>query len=103
MRQGCTLTDVARQEEKPCLVLYQALNCLLKRSMRLLVVVLETLQADVLYPMQRLNGHLSEVTVADNGLRSPHRLYGIQYGKGLRTVPVGRETKRFSLSRMSQR
>ena len=34
-------------------------------------VVSEILHADVLYPMQRLDRHLSEVTVADNGLRSP--------------------------------
>lgn len=52
-------------------------------------VIVEALNADVLYPMQRLNRHLvSGVSFTHNGLGSPHRLHGIEYGESLRTVPV---------------
>ena len=52
-------------------------------------VIVEALHADVLDPMQRLNGHLvGKVAVTHNGLRSPHRLHSFQYGKSLWAVPV---------------
>ena len=52
-------------------------------------VIVEALHTDMLNTMQRFNGHLvGKVAVAYNGLRSPHRLHGFQYGKRLRAVPV---------------
>ena len=52
-------------------------------------VIVEALNTDMLNPMQRFNGHLvGEVAVADNGLRSPHRFHGFEYGESLRAVPV---------------
>ena len=68
----------------PCLeLLVEALNEIVGN------IIVETLNADVFYPMQRFNGHLvGEVAVAHNSLRSPHRLHSFQYGKRLRAVPV---------------
>lgn len=55
-------------------------------------VIVEALHADVLNPMQRLNRHLvGKLGVTHNGLRSTHMLYGFQYGKRLRAVPVAVE------------
>lgn len=52
-------------------------------------VIVETLYADVLYPMERLNRHLiGKVAVAHNGARRAKILYRLQYGESLRTVSV---------------
>ena len=52
-------------------------------------IIEEALHADMLYPMQRLDGHLvGGIAVAHNGPRSTQRLHGFQYGKRLRAVPV---------------
>lgn len=57
-------------------------------------VVVEALDADVLYPMQRLDRHpVSVVAVGDNGLGLAQRLHGLQDGKGLGTVPVRAEVE----------
>lgn len=57
-------------------------------------VIVEALHKDMLNPIQRFNGHLvGKVAVAYNGLRSPHRLHGFQYGKRLRAVPVAVQMK----------
>ena len=52
-------------------------------------VVVETLHTDMLDSMQRFERHLvGKIAVAHNGLRSPHRLHGFQYGKSLWAVPA---------------
>ena len=52
-------------------------------------VIVETLHADMLDPMQCLDRHsVGRIAVAHNGLRSPHRLHRFENGKSLRAVPV---------------
>ncbi len=68
----------------PCLkLLVKALNEVIGN------IIVETLCADVFYPIQRFNRYLvSKVAVADNGPWCTHRLDSVQYGKGLWAVPV---------------
>ena len=52
-------------------------------------IIVETLHADVLEPIQRLNRHLvGRIAVVHNGLRSSHRGFGFQYSKILWAIPV---------------
>ena len=52
-------------------------------------VIVETLHADMLDPMQCLDRHsVGRIAVAHNGLRSPHRLHRFENGKSLRAVSV---------------
>ena len=52
-------------------------------------IIVETLHADVFYPIQRLDRHLiGKIAVAHNSPRRPHMFHGIQYGESLRTVSM---------------
>lgn len=75
---------------KPLLGFVPCLKLLVKALYEVISnIIMEALHADMLDPMQRLDRHLvGKIAVAHNGLRSPHRLHGFQYGKSLWAVPV---------------
>ena len=81
---------LAEAKEKALLGLVLCLELLVKALDEVVGnVIMEALHTDTLNTLQRFNGHLvGKVAIAYNGLRSPHRLHGFQYGKRLRAVPV---------------
>lgn len=72
------------------MVLYQALNCLLKASIRLLEM---SALKDMVHTKSLHRAVVGSITVRDNGARVTQMLDRVQERKGLRGVSVRRQVK----------